>query len=50
METTTPKISIDANDASFLALVLTKWLEISTITPTPHMAELMETLKGKDLC
>ena len=48
--TTTPTITIDLNDASFLSIVLDKWINENEITPTPHMNELLKKLQGKELC
>jgi hypothetical protein len=43
-------VEINLNDASFLAIVLTQWIEKSEITPTPHMAELVAKLQVKAGC
>jgi hypothetical protein len=49
-DTTTPTITIDFNDASFLSIVLDKWINENEITPTEHMNELLKKLQGEELC
>jgi hypothetical protein len=47
---TKPTLAIELNDASFLAIVLDKWINENDITPTPTMNNLLKKLQGKELC
>jgi hypothetical protein len=50
IEQFTPSVTIDLNDATFLAIVLNQWIEKSQITPTTHMLNLVANLQGKAGC
>jgi hypothetical protein len=42
-----PTIEIDLNDATFLGIVLDKWIIEAEIIPTERMKELSKRLKGE---